>query len=69
MFKYLILQAVGEPPLFLACSIFFAIRAAIEAARAEVGLTDYFTLTSPATAAKIRMLCADQITEKVTNSP
>lgn len=69
MINKLNLQAVGEPPLFLACSIFFALRAAIEAARAEVGLTDYFTLTSPATAAKIRMLCTDQITEKVTNPP
>uniref|UniRef100_A0A1B6KEG1 FAD-binding PCMH-type domain-containing protein n=1 Tax=Graphocephala atropunctata TaxID=36148 RepID=A0A1B6KEG1_9HEMI len=57
-------KAVGEPPLFLASSIFFAIREAIVAARTEVGLTGYFRLDSPATAARIRMACADHITEK-----
>ncbi|KAK2138145.1 hypothetical protein NP493_8633g00000, partial [Ridgeia piscesae] len=38
-------KAIGEPPLFLAASIFFAIRHAIAAARADVGLNDFFQWT------------------------
>lgn len=58
-------QAVGEPPLFLASSVLFAIREAIKEARKEVGVTSSFTLDAPATAAKIRMACQDHITAKV----
>ncbi|KAK2191208.1 hypothetical protein NP493_57g06070 [Ridgeia piscesae] len=57
-------KAIGEPPLFLAASIFFAIRHAIAAARADVGLNDFFQLDSPATAEKIRMACIDQFTKQ-----
>ncbi|KAJ4447027.1 hypothetical protein ANN_09015 [Periplaneta americana] len=57
-------KAVGEPPLFLASSIFFAIKEAIASARAERGIKGSFRLDSPATAARIRMACADEITEK-----
>lgn len=49
-------KAVGEPPLFLASSIFFAIRNAIEDARREEGLEEKFLLVSPATSARIRPL-------------
>uniref|UniRef100_A0A182F4M3 Xanthine dehydrogenase n=1 Tax=Anopheles albimanus TaxID=7167 RepID=A0A182F4M3_ANOAL len=56
-------KAVGEPPLFLASSIFFAIRDAIAAARKEENLGDDFSLISPATSARIRMACQDKITE------
>lgn len=58
-------KAVGEPPLFLASSIFFAIKEAIQAARKDEGLDDNFTLFSPATACRIRMACQDNITNKV----
>lgn len=58
-------KAVGEPPLFLASSIFFAIKDAITAARKEEGYDDDFHLISPATAARIRMACQDNFTEKV----
>ncbi|CAL5426158.1 unnamed protein product [Camellia sinensis] len=37
-------KAVGEPPLFLASSVFFAIKDAIIAARAEAGYDDWFPL-------------------------
>ncbi|XP_054265333.1 xanthine dehydrogenase-like [Macrosteles quadrilineatus] len=62
-------KAVGEPPLFLASSVFFAIREAVAAARAEVGLQGYFRLDSPATAARIRMSCADHIAQKFPDAP
>lgn len=58
-------QAVGEPPLFLAASVFFAIKDAIKAARREVGINGPFRLDSPATAERIRMACEDQFTKKV----
>jgi len=42
-------KASGEPPLILAASVFFALRHAIADARADVGLTDFFKLSVPAT--------------------
>jgi xanthine dehydrogenase/oxidase len=58
-------KAVGEPPLFLASSIFFAIKRAIEEARKEENLTEDFDLVSPATSSRIRMACQDRFTNKV----
>lgn len=66
-------KAVGEPPLFLAASIFFAIKDAIRAARAQHtdhGLKELFRLDSPATPEKIRNACIDKFTTLcVTNVP
>ena len=59
------MQAVGEPPLFLAASVFFAIKDAITAARKESGVSGYFRLDSPATCERIRMACVDQFTQQV----
>ncbi|CAB0037829.1 unnamed protein product [Trichogramma brassicae] len=58
-------KAVGEPPLFLACSIFFAIREAIKAAREDMNIHGYFRLDSPATSNRIRMACVDNLTKKI----
>ncbi|XP_058453395.1 xanthine dehydrogenase [Malaya genurostris] len=57
-------KAVGEPPLFLASSIFFAIREAISAARLEEKLDDDFNFISPATSSRIRLACQDNIIKK-----
>ncbi|XP_075719550.1 xanthine dehydrogenase/oxidase [Rhinoderma darwinii] len=56
-------KAVGEPPLFLSASIFYAIKDAIMAARAESGITGIFRLDSPATPERIRNACVDQFTK------
>ncbi|XP_062863680.1 xanthine dehydrogenase/oxidase isoform X2 [Trichomycterus rosablanca] len=56
-------KAVGEPPLFLAASVFYAIKDAITAARAESGLTKPFRLDSPATPERIRNACEDKFTK------
>ncbi|KAM9836215.1 xanthine dehydrogenase/oxidase [Aulostomus maculatus] len=56
-------KAVGEPPLFLASSVFFAIKEAISAARAESGISGPFRLDSPASAERIRNACSDQFTK------
>uniref|UniRef100_A0A4W4HLA5 Xanthine dehydrogenase/oxidase n=1 Tax=Electrophorus electricus TaxID=8005 RepID=A0A4W4HLA5_ELEEL len=56
-------KAVGEPPLFLAASVFYAIKDAITAARAESGLIGPFRLDSPATPERIRNACEDKFTK------
>nr|XP_031845832.1 xanthine dehydrogenase isoform X2 [Nomia melanderi]XP_031845840.1 xanthine dehydrogenase isoform X2 [Nomia melanderi] len=60
-------KAVGEPPLFLASSVFFAIREAIKSARAEFQDAGYFRFDSPATAARIRLACIDEITDQISD--
>jgi xanthine dehydrogenase/oxidase len=54
-------RAVGEPPLFLASSVFFAIKEAIKAANRDSG---YFRLDSPATCARIRLAINDDIVQR-----
>lgn len=58
-------KAVGEPPLFLASSILFAIKKAIISARMDNNAKGFFELDAPATSAKIRMACTDNITAKL----
>ncbi|KPJ11174.1 Xanthine dehydrogenase [Papilio machaon] len=58
-------KAVGEPPLFLAASVFFAIKEAIVAYREEQGICSEFVLEAPATCARIRMACEDKITQQI----
>ncbi|KAJ1569585.1 hypothetical protein HK405_000661 [Cladochytrium tenue] len=59
-------KAVGEPPLFMGASVFYAVREAIKAARLENGVPPaYFRLDSPATSERIRLACADRITRLV----
>jgi xanthine dehydrogenase/oxidase len=55
-------KAVGEPPTFLGGSVFFAIYDAVEACRAERGVTGGFRLDVPATFERVRMACADELT-------
>ncbi|XP_070285048.1 xanthine dehydrogenase/oxidase isoform X1 [Myotis yumanensis] len=66
-------KAVGEPPLFLAASVFFAIKDAIRAARAQHADNNtkaLFQLDSPATPEKIRNACVDKFTTlSVTDVP
>lgn len=52
-------KAIGEPPLFLAASAFFAIRDAVGASRRECGRNDWFELDSPATVERIRLASID----------
>ena len=59
------MQAIGEPPLFLAASVLFAIKDAISSARSDAGMPIEFRLDSPATAERIRMACVDQFTKQV----
>lgn len=58
-------KAIGEPPFFLASSVFFAIRNAISSARLDEGLSNWFQLDSPATVERIRSACPDFITKEI----
>lgn len=58
-------KGIGEPPILLSTSVFFALKQACMAYREQQGLTDYFTLHSPATVERLRMACADEFTRRV----
>lgn len=50
-------KEVGEPPLVLANSVFFAVKAAIRASRIERGLEGLFRFDAPATVQEVRRAC------------
>ena len=55
-------KEVGEPPLVLASTVFFAIKQAIRASRIERGLNGLFRLECPATVQEVRTAC--EVTEE-----
>ena len=57
-------RGVGEPPLFMGSSVFFAIRDALKAARQQYGEHKVLSLQSPATPERIRISCADPILKR-----
>ncbi|KAH0523265.1 hypothetical protein TsFJ059_008295 [Trichoderma semiorbis] len=66
-------RGVGEPPLFMGSSVFFAIRHALKAARKDAGVEalvgkddseGLLRLESPATPERIRLMCEDEIMRK-----
>ncbi|XP_072339543.1 aldehyde oxidase 1-like isoform X1 [Scyliorhinus torazame] len=58
-------KGISESAVLAGCSVLYAIKDAIAAARRESGLTGNFTLNSPCTPEQIRMACIDQFTEMV----
>ncbi len=50
-------KEVGEPPLVLANSVFFAIKAAIRASRTDRNLNPLFRFDAPATVQEVRRAC------------
>ena len=62
-------RGVGEPPLFMGSSVFFAIRDALKAARKQYGVTDVLSLQSPATPERIRINCVDPIMKRALVEP
>ena len=62
-------RGVGEPPLFMGSSVFFAIRDALKAARKQYGVEDVLQLQSPATPERIRISCADPILKRALVKP
>ncbi|CAL8407132.1 unnamed protein product [Arctogadus glacialis] len=58
-------KGIGEPVLFLGSSVFFAIKDAVAAARAESGLGGAFPLDSPATPERACLACATPFSQRV----
>ena len=54
-------KEVGEPPMVLANSVFFAIKSAVRASRKERKLPENFPMTSPASVQTIAQAC--EVTE------
>jgi xanthine dehydrogenase/oxidase len=50
-------KEVGEPPLVLSATVFFAIKDAVRASRLERGLDGLFTLDAPATVQEVSRAC------------
>jgi xanthine dehydrogenase/oxidase len=68
--KYAVMRskAIGEPPLFLASCVFYAIKDSIYDFRKENGGKGFFLMDSPATCERIKMSCPDDFVKIVTNS-
>jgi xanthine dehydrogenase/oxidase len=62
-------KGVGEPPLHLGASVYFALKRAVAAARGDSNLHTDFDFDSPATCERIRMACLDQFTSLITKTP
>ena len=62
-------RGVGEPPLFMGSSVFFAIRDALKAARKQYGENEILSLQSPATPERIRVSCVDPIIKRAHVKP
>ena len=54
-------QGIGEPPYLLSATVLGAIKDAVQAARAQIGLHGHFILDSPATVERIKNACGDQL--------
>jgi len=50
-------KEIGEPPLVLGVTAFFAVKAAVRASRLERGLPGLFRMDSPATVQEVRRAC------------
>ncbi|KAH3763246.1 xanthine dehydrogenase [Pelomyxa schiedti] len=61
-------KGVGEPPLCLGHSVFFAIQSAISSARAEEGIQGFFQFSIPASCEQIRLACRDAFTDPTPNA-
>ncbi|KAF8211716.1 xanthine dehydrogenase [Mycena galopus ATCC 62051] len=57
-------KGIGEPPLFLGCSVALAIRYALKSARGDVGVTELQDFRLPLTSERIRMASGDFLAGK-----
>lgn len=62
-------KGIGEPPLFLGSTVFFALREAVKAAREMNGVTEPLVLDAPATAEKLRLAVGDEFVKRAAVVP
>jgi len=58
-------KACGEPPMCMSCSALFALKRAIESARRDTGVDNFFPLHGPATVEACQLLCLNNMTQFV----
>jgi xanthine dehydrogenase/oxidase len=56
-------KEVGEPPLVLSNSVFFAVKDAVRASRLERNLSGLFRMDAPATVQEVRRACDVSISD------
>lgn len=60
-------KGIGEPPLFLGSTVFFALREAVKAARLMNGasvMPGHWNFDSPATCERLRLVVGDDLAER-----
>ncbi|KAI1075775.1 xanthine dehydrogenase [Whalleya microplaca] len=62
-------KGIGEPPLFLGSTVFFALREAVRAAREMNGVKEPLVLDAPATAEKLRLAVGDEFVKRAAVVP
>lgn len=62
-------KGTGEPPLFLGCTVFFALREAVRAARKMNGVTEPLVLNAPGTPEKLRLAVGDDLVRRAAVVP
>ncbi|KAH9889601.1 xanthine dehydrogenase [Xylariomycetidae sp. FL2044] len=62
-------KGIGEPPLFLGSTVFFALREAVKAARADNGVEMPLVLNAPATSEKLRLAVGDPLVRRAAVVP
>lgn len=62
-------KGVGEPPLFLGSTVFFALREAVKAAREMNGVREPLVLNAPGTPEKLRLAVGDEFVKRAAVVP
>ncbi|KAL7629783.1 hypothetical protein AAE478_001306 [Parahypoxylon ruwenzoriense] len=62
-------KGIGEPPLFLGSTVFFALREAVRAAREMNGVGESLVLDAPATPEKLRLAIGDEFVRRTAVAP
>ncbi|OTB01068.1 hypothetical protein M426DRAFT_323722 [Hypoxylon sp. CI-4A] len=62
-------KGIGEPPLFLGSTVFFALREAVRAARESNGEKGLLALNAPATPEKLRLAVGDEFVRRTAVVP
>ncbi|OTA63259.1 xanthine dehydrogenase [Hypoxylon sp. EC38] len=62
-------KGIGEPPLFLGSTVFFALREAVKAAREMNDVKEPLVLNAPATPEKLRLATGDELVKRAAVIP
>lgn len=62
-------KGIGEPPLFLGSTVFFALREAVKAAREMNRIEEPLSLNAPATPEKLRLAIGDEFVKRAAVVP